>query len=254
MILPARNSAAWLSAAVESVIRQTWQNWELRIIDDGSEDETRSIARTFASQDPRIFVVECDVGFGVSTARNMGLQAARGRWVAFLDSDDEWLPEKLDKTLSFAVENRSPLTFTGYRATDPNGSRLSSHIDVPETVDYRSLLTLNVIATSSVLVDRSVTGVIQMREVPSSDFVCWLEILKNHDFAYGLSEDLLRYRLTPGSLARNKTQVPRKIWRIYRELEGLSLLNSVRNLLVYALRSGRKYFQMTRLESQKNLA
>jgi teichuronic acid biosynthesis glycosyltransferase TuaG len=247
VICPARNSATYLAGATKSVLHQTIENWELLLIDDGSSDDTESIARAFASEDSRIFVIKNKVGLGVPTARNVGLEAARGRWVAFLDADDEWLPEKLEKTFSFARRNQSPLTFTGYRATDRGGLRLGSYIDVPETVDYRQLLTLNVIATSSVLVDRGLTGAIQMRDVSSSDFVCWLEILRKHKFAYGLSEDLLRYRLTPGSLSRNKARVPGKVWRIYREVEGLSFLDSLRSFLVYALKSGRKHFQMTRL-------
>lgn len=247
VICPARNSAAYLSRAIVSVIRQTWRNWELWVIDDGSSDDTELIARAFAAEDSRISVIKNEVGSGVPTARNIGLDAARGRWVAFLDSDDEWLPEKLEKTLAFAQENQSPLTFTGYRATDPSGLRLGRYTDVPHTVDYRRLLTVNVIATSSVLVDRALTGGIQMRDVSSSDFVCWLGILKKHQFAFGLSEDLLRYRLTPGSLSRNKARVPGKIWKIYREIEGLSILDSLGSFVIYALRSGRKHFQMTKL-------
>jgi teichuronic acid biosynthesis glycosyltransferase TuaG len=170
--------------------------------------------------------------------------------VAFLDSDDEWLPEKLEKTVKFAQRNRAPLAFTGYRTLSSDGLRLGRFMRGPERVDWAELLTVNVIATSSALVDRALTGPIEMRNIASSDFVCWLKILKDHDFAYGLSEDLMRYRLTPGSLSRNKGRVPGKIWRIYRDVEMLSVLSSVKNFLIYALRSGRKYFQMTRLRTQ----
>lgn len=247
IVCPAKNSENFLDRAIRSVLHQTLTNWELWVVDDGSSDDTGLIARAFAAEDSRIFVIKNEAGSGVPTARNIGLDAARGRWVAFLDSDDEWLPEKLEKTLAFAQENQSPLTFTGYRATDPSGLRLGRYTDVPRTVDYRRLLTVNVIATSSVLVDRALTGAIQMRDVSSSDFVCWLGILKKHQFAFGLSEDLLRYRLTPGSLSRNKARVPGKIWKIYREIEGLSILDSLGSFVIYALRSGRKHFQMTKL-------
>lgn len=249
IVCPARNAQESLGQAIESVLSQTYGNWELLIIDDLSSDETESIARKYAAADSRISVrLNKGVG-GAPRARNVGLRAARGRWVAFLDSDDAWLPDKLSKTLAFALEKQSPLSFTAYRAFSADGARVGRLMSVPERVDYRHLLTKNVIATSSVLLDRALTGPIEMRNVSSSDFVCWLEILRQHKFACGLSEDLLRYRLTPGSLSRNKIKVPSKIWKIYREREHFGVFKSSFLLLIYALRSGRKYFQMTRATS-----
>ena len=247
IVCPARNAADYLPRAIQSVLDQSADNWELLIIDDGSSDETHSIAEAFESGDSRIFLIRNEISIGVQAARNAGLEAAKGRWVAFLDADDEWVPQKLEKTIFFAGKNRSPLTFTGYRAMDEHGSRLGSPISVPRRVSYQELLTLNVIVTSSVIVDRELTGDIKMRGVAASDFACWLEILRSQVYAYGLSEDLVRYRLTPGSLSRRKVRVPGKIWRIYREVEMLSFSHSLRCLIVYLSRSGRKYFEITRL-------
>jgi teichuronic acid biosynthesis glycosyltransferase TuaG len=247
IVCPARDSSAYLARAIDSILAQTAKNWELLIVDDGSLDETGSIARCFASKDSRISVLANEVGLGVARSRNLGLDAARGRWVAFLDSDDAWLPEKLTKTVSFAKQNESPLTFTGYRASSPDGGEVGPYMDVPSRVNYRQLLTLNVIATSSVLLDRGLTGPIQMKDGPSSDFVCWLEILRKHELAWGLSEDLVRYSLTRGSLSRNKARVPGKIWRIYRSVENLSFSRAILNFITYAFRSGKKHLYMTKL-------
>lgn len=230
--------------AIDSVRSQTQTNWELWIIDDGSIDESGAIARSFEQQDSRIHLIQNRVPLGVHNARNRGLEAARGRWVAFIDSDDEWLPTKLERTVSFAENKSSPLTFTGYRSIDTSGSRVGNYIEVPPIVDYTQLLTLNVIVTSSVLVDRKLTGAFAMRDVTASDFVCWLKILKEHKYAHGLSEDLVRYRLTPGSLSRNKLKVASKIWKIYRTEEKLNFFSSVRTLLTYVLKSGKKYLDM----------
>ena len=252
IVCPARNAADYLPLAIQSVLNQSEKNWELLIIDDGSSDETHSLVREFQSKDPRIFLIRNEISSGVHAARNAGLGAAKGRWVAFLDADDEWVPEKLEKTIFFATENRSPLTFTGYRAMDVRGVRLGNPISVPQRVSYQELLTLNVIVTSSVIVDRALTGQITMRDVPASDFVCWLEILRSQDYGYGLSEALVRYRLTPGSLSRRKADVPRKIWRIYREVEMLPFFRSLRCLIAYLARSGRKYLEITRLLQRIN--
>ena len=244
VICPARNSSAYLARAIRSVAAQTFQSWELLIVDDGSNDETERIARSFEARDSRILVRRHHLATGVHEARNTALNEARGRWVAFLDSDDEWLPEKLERSISFAVEHESPLTFTGFRPMDTSGLRIGRYFEVPHTVNLSQIRTLNVIVTSSALVDRSMTGPIRMKNVVASDFACWLEILHNHKLAYGLSEDLVRYRITPKSLSRNKLNVPRKIWRIYRDVENLGLVSSALNLLLYVVRSGLKYIRM----------
>lgn len=251
VICPARDVQETLSRAISSVLGQTFENWELVIINDGSIDETESIAKKHAANDGRISILRNEGFAGVAAARNLGLKAARGRWVAFLDADDEWLPEKLLETLAFAEQRQSPLTFTGYRAMSPDGSQLGRFMRVPHRVNHRQLLTKNVIATSSVLIDRAMTGPIEMRNISSSDFVCWLELLSKNEYAWGLSEDLLRYQLTPSSLSRNKSEVPLKIWKIYRDVENFDVFKSAILLSLYAVRSGKKYLYMTRLRPLK---
>lgn len=236
IVCPAHNASDFLERAINSVLVQSVTDWELIIVDDGSTDGTLEIARRYSQMDSRIQVIQLGVKRGVAHARNIGLGRAAGRWLAFLDADDFWLPSRLEKGLNFAESQRASFVYTSYRFISHDERYMSASQRVPAKVSYSKLLQSNVIATSTVLIDRATTGDFEMREHASEDFICWLEILKRVRFAYGISEDLVRYRVTRSSLSRDKKKALGIVWSIYRNVELLSFTRSSSLIVGYALR------------------
>jgi teichuronic acid biosynthesis glycosyltransferase TuaG len=241
IITPAYRAAAVIEQTITSVLAQTYQNWEMLIADDCSPDDTRLVIANWAQRDPRIRLISLPVNSGPAQARNAALAEAKGRWIAFLDSDDLWLPEKLARSLEFAQRHGAALVYTGYRRIDVDGQRNGEFIQVPPRLTYRQLLGNTAIATSTVLIDRRQTGDIRMAQVYYDDFVCWLGILKRGLTAHGLNEDLMRYRVLPKSVSRNKRRSAREVWKIYRSTEQLGRFAASWHFLNYAARAILKY-------------
>lgn len=241
IITPAYRAAAVLPDTIASVLAQTYPNWELLIADDCSPDGTRAVIEAWARRDARIRLIALHRNSGPAAARNAALSEARGRWIAFLDSDDLWLPEKLECSLAFARRHDAALVYTGYRRIDVDGQRTGQFISVPPRLTYRQLLGHTAIATSTVLIDRRQTGDIHMPPVYYDDFVCWLGILKRGLTAHGLNEDLMRYRVLPKSVSRNKRRSAGEVWKIYRTTEQLGRLAASWHFLNYASRALLKY-------------
>ncbi len=244
IVCPAFNSEEFIAISLASVISQTWDGWELIVVDDGSTDSTLEIAKTFAELDSRIHVIEMGSNRGRATARNVGLQRAVGRWVAFLDSDDYWLPDRLLRGIEFAKGVGASLVYSAYRPISNDGKSVGKIIIVPKFRNYQDLLESNVIVTSSVLVDRAVVGKFQMVNAESEDFLCWLDILKRIPFAHGLSEDVVRYRWAKGSSSRDKKIALLKVWRIYRKHEGIGVAIAILTIIKYAFAGMSKYVKI----------
>jgi teichuronic acid biosynthesis glycosyltransferase TuaG len=241
IITPAYCCADVVGLTINSVLNQTYTNWEMLIVEDFSPDNTREVLRELVKLDSRLRLIEQPYNQGPASARNVGLKLARGRWIAFLDSDDLWLPQKLQRCLEFAEEKKSVFVFTGYRRISYKKSRIGRYINVPKTINYRQLLGNTVIATSTVMIDRQGVGNIRMRITYYDDFDCWLNILKNGFIAHGLNKDLMRYRLMKSSVSRNKSRSASKVWRAYRDLEKLSLIASAWYFLNYSFNALIKY-------------
>jgi teichuronic acid biosynthesis glycosyltransferase TuaG len=241
IVVPAWKAAAFINATIDSVVAQTWPHWEMLVAEDCSPDATREIVARRAEADPRVQLIALERNGGPAAARNAAIQRARGRWLAFLDSDDMWLPAKLERSLAHAQANRAALVFTGFRRISSDGSRTGGYIGVPRTLSYRQLLGNTAIATSTVLVDRAIAGDIHMERTYYDDFVCWLSILKRGHVAHGLDEDLMRYRVLAKSVSRNKGKSAREVWKTYRRVEQLGLLPSAWYFSRYALNAMRKY-------------
>lgn len=244
IITPAYKAASVIRATIASVQAQGYTNWEMLIAEDCGPDHTRRIVRDIAGEDARVKLIEPWKNGGPAAARNHALAAARGRWVAFLDSDDLWLPDKLERQLAFhrALSNTA-ITFTGFRRISADGRRQGGYISVPARLSYRGLLGNTAIATSTVLVDRAVTGAFRMRKTYYDDFACWLALLKGGAMAAGLDEDLMRYRVMEASVSRDKRNSARQVWRAYREIEKLGPLVSAWYFSQYAARALHKYRQ-----------
>lgn len=241
IITPAYKASGYIAETIKSVLAQSYPHWELLIADDCSPDDTRTVIEHWCSTDERIKLIRLAKNGGPSAARNAALEHATGRWIAFLDSDDLWLPTKLEETIQFANDNQAALVFTGFRRFSHGDGRLGDYIGVPAKLGYRQLLGNTAIATSSVVLDSLKTGPIRMKKVFYDDFVCWLEILKSGFIAYGLDRDLMRYRVLSASVSRNKKRSAMEVWRTYRQVERLSLISAVWYFLNYGMRAALKY-------------
>lgn len=241
IITPAYRAARFVAETIRSVQAQTYPEWEMLVVDDCSPDDTCAVVESAAAGDPRVRLIRQEKNGGPAAARNVALGEARGRWLAFLDSDDLWLPEKLERQLHFHRRHGAKLTFTEFRRISEDGGRTGRRITVPERLDYRGLLGNTAIATSTVMVDRTRTGDFRMKKTYYDDFACWLQLLRSGGHALGLKEDLMRYRVAGGSVSRNKRRSAKEVWGAYRHVEGLDPLRSTWYFANYAMRGWIKY-------------
>jgi glycosyltransferase involved in cell wall biosynthesis len=225
VITPARNAAATLEDTVASVVAQTFPDWEMLVADDGSTDATAMIAGAWAARDPRIRPLPgppAGRSEGPAAARNRALRAARGRFLAFLDADDRWRPEKLARQLAFMAAEAAPFSFTAYRREDAAGRALGT-VPAPAAVDYATLLRGNVIGCLTAVYDSAHFGKVEMPPLPlRQDYALWLALLRGGREARGLDAVLADYRVVPGSLSGSKLRAARGTWAVLRR-EGLPL-------------------------------
>jgi teichuronic acid biosynthesis glycosyltransferase TuaG len=241
IVTPAYNAEKYIAQTISSVQAQTEGDWELLVVDDCSRDATRAIVASIAASDRRVRLIEQQRNGGPARARQAALDAARFRYVAFLDADDLWLPPKLERQLAFMRERDAALSYTEYRRISADGARTGRRVHVPPGLTYSQLLGNTAIATSTVVVDRDATGPLAMTETYYDDFVLWLGILKRGFVAHGLREDLMRYRVVARSVSRNKTNSAIQVWRTYREIEKLPLVRSAWSFASYAYHALLKY-------------
>lgn len=241
IITPAYRCAGVVDETIQSVLAQTYPHWEMLIAEDCSPDNTREVIEHWTKVDPRVKLIKLESNCGPAMARNAALERAHGRWIAFLDSDDLWLPQKLERCLEFARDRNAAFVYTGFRRMAATGGEPGRYIGVPASLSYRQLLGNTAIATSTVLLDTSHTGSVRMRKTYYDDFDCWLQILKKGITAHGLDADLMRYRVMEKSVSRNKGKSALKVWRAYRDLEGLSVPLSVWYFIQYSVRGVLKY-------------
>ena len=195
-----------------------------------------------AQSDNRIKLLKNEVNLKVSKSRNRGIQASTSEWIALLDADDMWEPNKLEKQFEVADKHSAVLLFTGTEFIDDDGNRQNKIFKVKETVNYKELLKQNVITCSSVLIKKELLEKYPMyADEMHEDFVTWLKILKNEKInAYGINEPLVLYRLTPGSKSRNKFKAMKMTYKTYRHLK-LNFFQAHWNLMFYIIRSLKKY-------------
>jgi len=236
VIMPAFNCHDLLAQSILSVIDQSYGNWELLIVDDGSSDATAAVAEEFAVRDPRIRVIPLGQNGGVANARNIGMQQARGQYLAFLDSDDLWLPHKLDTQVRFMQVRDAAFSFASYRRLLPDGT-IGPMITVPERVDYSRLLKGNVIGCLTVMIDRAQVSPFTMLRGGHEDYIAWLTILRSGHLALGIAQDLARYRVSASSISGNKARAAGWTWKIYREIERMPLISAAYCFTCYSARS-----------------
>lgn len=242
IITPAYNSGSFIRACVESVKEQSLQDWEHILIDDASTDATAEIIHEITASDPRVRYFRNPTNIGVVASRNRAFGEARGRYLAFLDSDDCWLREKLERQISFMKSTGAAFSFTSYRRMSEDGTRVGEIIRAVPTVTYSDLLKRTLIGGGTVVVDLEQTGPIRMDSDKHEDYVLWLSLLRRGFIAHGIDEDLARYRLVKGSVNSNKLKSFFWVWNVYRNIEHLSVPRSAWcffNYLSYAAQKGR---------------
>lgn len=246
IILPAYNCEKYVSETINSVLEQTYQNFELIIINDGSTDGTVKKVKEFLKKDSRIRFFNNEKNLGVSLTRNKGISLANGEWIAFIDSDDLWEKDKLAKQIAFAKETGAQFTFTGSSFIDENGEFYEGILQVPQTVSYRELLKQNIISCSSVLIKKNIMAQFKMeKDEAHEDYGSWLRILKTGILAYGLNEPLLVYRISKKSKSSNKIKSLIMAYRTYRFV-GLNRLSTIYYLSWYVVKGIKKYRNIKR--------
>lgn len=243
VVIPAYNAEKTIERAIQSVIVQTYSNIEVLIVDDCSKDKTVKIAISYAKKDHRIKILQNEINKGVAETRNKGVAEAQGDWIAFLDSDDAWIPSKLEKQSEVLRSNSSCiLCFTGSAFENELGTRCGYTLSVPKQLKYEDLLKQNLISCSSVLVKKEVLIRFPMQSDPMihEDLAVWLKILKDGSEAIGINEPLLIYRISSKSKSGNKLCAARMQWNTYRAA-GIGYLKRIRYFGAYARRNIKKY-------------
>lgn len=241
VVMPAFNAQRFIAQAVESVRAQSVTDWELIVIDDGSTDETPYMVRRLSREDPRIRLVCNGENRGTAFSRNRGLELSRGKYIALLDSDDLWRPEKLARQLALVRESGADLIYSSYGIIDESGQRCCRNYLVPESVDEKRLLRENVIGCSTVLLTRRAAARCRFSDrFYHEDYALWLRLLRQGFRLAGAAEVLADYRLHRDSRAFDKVSSARCRWQVYRGMD-LSLPERGWCLACYALSGMRKY-------------
>ena len=226
VITPCFNSAKYIAATIQSVQSQSMKDWQMIVVDDCSTDNTLEIVQSFADKDPRIIVIRSQENKGAGAARTAALEYATGRYIAYLDADDIWKPDKLEKQTRFMEEHQYAFSCTSYEVIDDNGNRLNKTVTMLPVVDYIGFLTNNLLQTVGIMVDTTIVPreLLRMPDIRRrQDAATWLNILKNGYSCYGMTEVLAEYRRANNSLSSNKFSAVKGTWKLYREIEGLSL-------------------------------
>ena len=235
IIMPSYNTGKFIAESINSVLNQTYKNWELIIVDDCSTDNTDSVVKNF--QDTRIRYFKNEVNSGAAISRNKALREAKGRWIAFLDSDDLWMPEKLEKQIAFMEQNGYSFSYTNYieidESSNPNGTKVTG----PKRITKHGMYNYCWPGCLTVMYDANVVGLIQIKDIKkNNDYAMWLKVCKKAD-CYLLDEYLGRYR--KGRIGSISTHGVKTMmgwhYKLWHEAEKMSVLesqmNTVRNLL-----------------------
>ncbi len=242
VITPAFNAAEFLPLTIESVLSQTFTDYEMIIVDDCSSDNTFEIANEYAKKNPQIRVIRQGKNGGVAAARNTALKAAKGDFIAFLDSDDLWMPDKLEKQYEFMKQNGYVLTYTQYKMLLED-NKLSRPVRVPKSMTYKKIYGNTSIACLTVMVDRKTVGEFYMPPLKHTEDQCtWQDILKRGYKAYALCEPLAVYRANNTSLTSNKVGAAKKQWQTYRKYHKMSVIKSAYYFACYSFNAVIKHF------------
>jgi len=241
IVMPSYNADKFIADAIESVLNQTYAYWELIVVDDGSLDHTNEIVEAYAKQDSRISLIKLKQNSGPAKARNKAIKEAKGRYIAFLDADDLWLPEKLKKQIMFMHKNNLSFTYSSYHLIDEHGHMFGT-FTTREFITYKSMLKTCSVGCLTAIYDTQVLGKQYMPNIAKrQDYGLWLQILKDINGTKGIIEPLATYRVLGNSVSSNKLTAAVYQWKIYRDVENLNLWKSIYYFVHYAFYGIVKY-------------
>ena len=241
IITPNYNSGRFIQDCIESVRAQIYTNWEMIIVDDCSRDNSKDIIKKLSERDERIHTVFLDKNIGAAGARNIAIRKASGKYIAFLDADDLWSPDKLERQISFMHQHDIAFSFTTYQSISEDGLIAKKILHAPKIMHYHAYLKNTIIGCLTVVIDREKTGEFEMPKINSShDMALWLLIMKRGFKAYGIDENLARYRLVNNSNTASKIKAAKDVWKVYRDIESLSFFYSCWCFYNYALNAIKK--------------
>lgn len=238
IITPAYNCENLIGETILSVINQTYPYWELIIVDDCSSDKTCEVINEYMRNDSRIKLYKLYENSGAAIARNFALSKSKGRYIAYLDADDIWYEEKLEKQIYFMEKNVCGFSCVSYEVIDNEGNLKNKQIYMKDKLDYKGFLINNLLQTVGIMVDLNYVdkkSLIMPNMKRRQDAATWLQILKQGNECYGLKVVLAKYRRTNGSLSSNKIKAMKGVWYLYRKVENLNLIFSLYCFVRYAL-------------------
>lgn len=233
IILPVYNSEKYIEETIKSILKQTFKDWKLIIIDDASNDNSLKIIEQLKTE--QFIIIKNKENCGAAVSRNKAIELAKGRYIAFIDSDDVWEKKKLEKQIKFMEEKEIAFSFSSYERIKGNGN-LITNVNVPSKITYNELLKNTIIITSTVIIDTKKISkeLIKMPNIKcTEDTAMFLNILRNGYIAYGIDDYLIKYRVHRNSLCSNKFKSMRSLWKVYKYQEKLSLFNRIKNFLGY---------------------
>lgn len=238
IITPVYNSEKYISDTIDSVLAQTYTNWEMLIADDCSSDNSAEIINRYT--DSRIKYIKLESNSGAAIARNKALEQAKGNYIAFLDADDTWKPEKLEKQLKFMIEKDIGFSFAGYEIIRDKKNKI---IEVPDTLNYNQFMKNTIIGTLTVMISRKHVGEVRLVDVKKDhDSMTWAKLLRQGNTAYGINESLAYYRKVEGSISNNKIKAAKNHWNNCRRIEKLSIPKCMYYFFFYVLNAIKKHY------------
>lgn len=244
IVTPCYNASSVISQAIDSVVNQTYQNWEMLIVDDCSTDSSASIIKEYVEKDGRIKYFKTETASGSpSLPRNIALEYARGEYIAFLDSDDVWLENKLEEQLLFMKSNNHDFVYSDYEKIEWNGNRNKRIIKARPVSSYWDILESCDIPCLTVLLKTSLIGQTRFKNIDKEDYVFWLEILRQGIKAYNTQKVHALYREAKNTRSSNKLSMFKKQWKVLREIEGVKIIPAIYFILIYSFRGLVKYLK-----------
>lgn len=232
IIMPLYNCEEYIQESITSVRQQTYKNWELIIVDDASSDKSVDIVKQIMKEEPRICFIGLKVNGGAANARNRAIKEAKGRYIAFLDSDDMWFPAKLKEQILFLNKHDLVLTYCAYETMDENSKYINTRHSLP-SITYQDMLKSNQIGNLTGIYDVDYFGKVYLENIGHEDYVLWLKLLKKIQYTRGITQTLARYRIVSDSISANKFKVLKWQWNIYRKVEKLTIMQSSYYFIFY---------------------
>lgn len=242
VVMPNYNGHRFVEQAIDSVLAQTYRNFELVVVDDCSKDDSLQLIKRKAKSDDRIRIITLEKNVGVANARNIGIGAAKGEYIALLDNDDLWTEDKLERQVAIA-EKSADIVYCSYDFIDEQNNEIKKPFIVPQQTNFNKMLASSVISCSTSFIKTELMQAHPFNpEFYHEDYVLWMELLRVCPVAYGDQNVLMHYRQVEGSRSNKKGNAAKERWNIYRKALNLNLIMSTWAFVRYAVNGIKKYY------------